>query len=212
TYLNGGGGLFVSGAEIGWDLDYSNNGQSFFRNTLGGAYIGDDGASYTAIGAGGILAGLAAFSFAPANEAPYDVEYPDRIGPQPGATTILNYFGGTGDSAGIQYDTGTYRVVMLGLPFETITSASTRANLMAQAMEFLLPDTTVPADFDGDGDVDLTDFGVFSACFNGPNRPPVYPESCTVADLDDDSDVDLTDFGMFAACFNGPNRPPACAE
>ncbi|MBN1492406.1 MAG: N-acetylmuramoyl-L-alanine amidase, partial [Phycisphaerae bacterium] len=28
TYLNGGGGLFVSGAEIGWDLDYSNNGQS----------------------------------------------------------------------------------------------------------------------------------------------------------------------------------------
>ncbi len=27
-------------------------------------------------------------------------------------------------------------------------------------------------DFDDDGDVDLADFGVFRACFNGPNRPP----------------------------------------
>jgi hypothetical protein len=29
-----------------------------------------------------------------------------------------------------------------------------------------------PADFDGDRDVDLADFLVFQACFNGPNRPP----------------------------------------
>ena len=29
-----------------------------------------------------------------------------------------------------------------------------------------------PADWDGDMDVDLVDFGVFQACFNGPNRPP----------------------------------------
>ena len=29
------------------------------------------------------------------------------------------------------------------------------------------------ADLDADGDVDLTDFGVFQGCFNGPNRPPM---------------------------------------
>ncbi|MBN1489880.1 MAG: SUMF1/EgtB/PvdO family nonheme iron enzyme, partial [Phycisphaerae bacterium] len=28
------------------------------------------------------------------------------------------------------------------------------------------------ADFDGDGDVDLADFGTFAGCFNGPNRTP----------------------------------------
>ncbi|MBN1490858.1 MAG: family 10 glycosylhydrolase [Phycisphaerae bacterium] len=67
----------------------------------------------------------------------------------------------------------------------------------------------VPGDLDFDGDVDLADFGVFSTCFNGPNRPPVYP-SCGYADLDDDDDVDLADFGIFSTCFNGPNRPPAC--
>ncbi|MBN1490956.1 MAG: family 10 glycosylhydrolase [Phycisphaerae bacterium] len=64
-------------------------------------------------------------------------------------------------------------------------------------------------DIDGDGDVDLTDFGTFSGCFNGPNRAPVYP-SCDVVDFDGDNDVDLTDFGVFSACFNGPNRAPAC--
>lgn len=37
--------------------------------------------------------------------------------------------------------------------------------------------TTRPArgDFDGDGDVDVTDFQAFSACMNGPNRPPACP-------------------------------------
>jgi hypothetical protein len=29
-----------------------------------------------------------------------------------------------------------------------------------------------PGDFDADGDVDLEDFAIFQACFNGPNRPP----------------------------------------
>ncbi|MBN1489457.1 MAG: right-handed parallel beta-helix repeat-containing protein [Phycisphaerae bacterium] len=66
----------------------------------------------------------------------------------------------------------------------------------------------IPPDFDFDGDVDLTDFGAFAACFNGPNRPPA-PGCAVNADLDDDTDVDLSDFAIFASCFNGPNRPPA---
>jgi len=63
------------------------------------------------------------------------------------------------------------------------------------------------ADFDVDGDVDLSDFALFQACFNGPNREP--KTTCQVdADLDGDGDVDLTDFATFQACFNGPNRAP----
>jgi predicted phosphodiesterase len=70
-----------------------------------------------------------------------------------------------------------------------------------------------PEDADGDGDVDLADFGTFQACFNGPNRPwPVVadPNACRSFDQDNDGDVDLSDFSAFQACFNGPNRPPAC--
>ncbi|MGB9623358.1 MAG: hypothetical protein ACPMAQ_00710 [Phycisphaerae bacterium] len=69
-------------------------------------------------------------------------------------------------------------------------------------------------DADGDGDVDLGDFGIFQACFNGPNRPYKFgpdPRKCACMDAGDNPvvpDVDLSDFGKFQGCFNGPNRPP----
>lgn len=69
------------------------------------------------------------------------------------------------------------------------------------------------SDVDGDGDVDLEDFGVFLACFNGPNRAfgaDALRPQCRCADADEDTDVDLSDFGVFVGCFNGPNRPAAC--
>ncbi|MBN1490036.1 MAG: hypothetical protein JXA69_08975 [Phycisphaerae bacterium] len=65
------------------------------------------------------------------------------------------------------------------------------------------------ADIDGDSDVDLADFALFSICFNGPNRLPLWT-FCGETDLDTDGDVDLVDFAAFSVCFNGPNRPAAC--
>jgi hypothetical protein len=56
----------------------------------------------------------------------------------------------------------------------------------------------------------VSDFGIFQACFNGPNRPARRPAKCDAADLDGDRDVDAADFGIFQACFNGPNRSPKC--
>ncbi len=76
------------------------------------------------------------------------------------------------------------------------------------------PCSTPPQDVEGDGDVDLTDFGMFQACFNGPNRPwpppPLDQQKCRCLDADSDGDVDLADFGAFQSCFNGPNRAPVC--
>jgi hypothetical protein len=59
-------------------------------------------------------------------------------------------------------------------------------------------------DFDGDRDVDLSDFAVFALCFNGANAPPA--ESCPAganADFDGDGDVDLVDMAALAAAFTG---------
>jgi hypothetical protein len=70
--------------------------------------------------------------------------------------------------------------------------------------------TTVYADIDGDGDVDLTDWVHWVSCFDGPDLPPAAPD-CSNADLDGDNDVDLVDFAVFQACFNGSDLPPACA-
>jgi hypothetical protein len=63
-------------------------------------------------------------------------------------------------------------------------------------------------DFNCDGDVDLSDYGVLLGCYNGPGRPPAGPY-CWDADSDGDNDVDLSDYGAFLACYNGPDQPPA---
>jgi hypothetical protein len=65
------------------------------------------------------------------------------------------------------------------------------------------------SDFDGDGDVDLSDYGVFLGCYNGPNQAP-GAAACDEADADDDGDVDLADYAGFLDCYNGPGNPPAC--
>jgi glucose/arabinose dehydrogenase len=65
-------------------------------------------------------------------------------------------------------------------------------------------------DFDGDGDVDMSDFGYLQRCYTGSGSAAV-PE-CAAAQLDEDADVDQNDFGLFQACISGANRPvpPEC--
>lgn len=66
----------------------------------------------------------------------------------------------------------------------------------------------IPGDFDGDGDVDLFDFGSFVACISGPNHgtppPTCAPGDFETADLDEDFDVDLHDLGDFQVAFSEP--------
>lgn len=59
------------------------------------------------------------------------------------------------------------------------------------------------AELDGDGDVDLADFGVFQLCFTGIGSGGVEPD-CVCADIDNDCDVDLTDFNGFQLLYTGP--------
>ncbi|MBI4578489.1 MAG: cellulase family glycosylhydrolase [Planctomycetes bacterium] len=64
------------------------------------------------------------------------------------------------------------------------------------------------ADFDGDNDVDQSDFGHFQSCMEGGNRP--IGESCLDADLDGDTDVDPDDLLLFLPCVGGPHQEPGC--
>jgi hypothetical protein len=70
-----------------------------------------------------------------------------------------------------------------------------------------------PQDADGDGDVDLSDYGDFLSCYNGPAKPYNAggdPTACVCFDNDNDGDVDLSDYGDFLTCYNGPGNPPGC--
>lgn len=69
-----------------------------------------------------------------------------------------------------------------------------------------------PADFDHDGDVDQTDFGVFQSCFSGAFVPQEN-QACEPALLDADNDVDTDDLAVFRQCLSGSgvSADPHCA-
>jgi hypothetical protein len=146
NFINAGGNLFLSGSEIGWDLDQQNNGRSFYESTLLANYVADDAGTYTATAsAGGIFAGMSSFvfsngsAFSQLDGQLYDVAFPDVIAPQAGAVSALTYSGGTGGTAAIQVPGtgGKGNIVMFAFPFEAITNATRRQNAMGNILSFL---------------------------------------------------------------------------
>ncbi len=135
NYLNQGGKLFVSGSEIGWDLDNLNNGRAFYNTDLYADYVSDDAGDYDVTGvAGSIFEGIN-FSFDDGTTF-YDTEFPDVINPNNGSTSALTYDNGAGNAA-IQFSgTGGEQVVMLAFPFETITESLKRDEVMSAVADY----------------------------------------------------------------------------
>lgn len=141
-FLANGGRLFVSGAEIGWNLDRPSGptaaDRSFYNNALKADFVSDDAGTYTTVAAsGGIFNGISSIVFDNGSKY-YDAEFPDVLAPVGGSVAALNYSGGTGGVAAIQYDGGANgpRVVTFGFPFETITNVSRRTNIMQRVLDF----------------------------------------------------------------------------
>jgi len=159
-YLSAGGNLFVSGAEVGWDLDRASGptvtDRSFYRTVLRAAYSADDANTYAfAPAASGIFLNNSASGFDNGTKGTYNVDYPDIILPTNGSVSALAYSGGTAGSAAVQYDgaLGGGKVVNWGFPFETITNSFARDAYMSDVLRFfdildppkLLPPQVTPA-------------------------------------------------------------------
>jgi uncharacterized lipoprotein YddW (UPF0748 family) len=144
SYLDGGGGLLISGSEIGYDLVEQGRDPSFYRDRLRASYQGDDAGTYQFAGVPGSLFEGLAGSFDDSTGGTYDVAYPDRLGGTAGSTVVLEYAGGLGGGAGVAYAgdrrAGEPRLVHVGFPLETVTDPATRAALFCRAAELLLPE------------------------------------------------------------------------
>ncbi|MBX7245448.1 MAG: hypothetical protein K1X53_08110 [Candidatus Sumerlaeaceae bacterium] len=133
NYFTAGGNLFLSGSEIAYDLDSQNNGRTFYRTKFYSQFSADTATTYSvAASPGGIFTPGLTFDFNPANGAPYDANSPDVLTALAPGLACLAY--GTGTIAGVQANSGSYKVVNFGFPFETITDASKRATVMTQVM------------------------------------------------------------------------------
>lgn len=204
NYVNAGGNLFLSGAEIGWDLDQQNNGRTFYETVLKGNYVNDDAGTYNvAADAGGIFAGMANFGFSTGSSFSsldgqlYNVAYPDVIAPQAGAVSALSYSGGLGGSAAIQSQGtgGAGDIVMFGFPFETITNANSRQIALGRILDFF---NIVPpnADFNSDNTVDASDYVVWRK-----NNGVTSGASHADGDADRNGAVDAWDYDVWRLQF-----------
>jgi D-alanyl-D-alanine carboxypeptidase len=142
-YLNSGGNLFVSGSEIGYDLDRSSGpttaDRNFYHNQLRAVFANDDANTYSfAPATGAIFAGDAASGFDNGTHGTYNVDYPDVLTPTNGSIKAISYSGGTGGAAAVQYDgsLGGGKLVYWGFPFETITDSAVRDGYMSDVLRF----------------------------------------------------------------------------
>ena len=145
NYLNSGGSLLVSGAEVGWDLDAqgSTSDRAFFRNVLGATYVADDANTYglQAGVPGTVSAGLLASSFDNGTGPTYNVDYADVLVPSNGNGQVcLRYSNGLGAGVQMQNPATGARVVTLGLPLDAMLDDASRAQLVRQSLQYLLPE------------------------------------------------------------------------
>jgi DNA/RNA endonuclease YhcR with UshA esterase domain len=135
-FIEGNGNLFVTGSEIGWDLDSHGNGKEFYKNTLGAKFVKDSAATYNVEGVKESIFNGMKLSF-DNGKLFYDVDSPDVIEPVEGAKAAMEYAKGKG-VAGVQLvgEDGRGNVVMLAFPFETITTAADRGEVMKRVLKF----------------------------------------------------------------------------
>jgi hypothetical protein len=159
NYLKQGGNLFVSGSEIGWDLD--NNGsvadQSFYNNYLKADYVSDapnnqSSTWYKAVNEiSPLFLNTDTLNFDSGANGTYNVDYPDVITNINGSSTCLRYTSALNDHAGVCYSglfpSGTVagKLVHFAFPFETVYPSGKRNTLMKQIWNYFFPPAIITA-------------------------------------------------------------------
>jgi MYXO-CTERM domain-containing protein len=137
-YLDGGGRVMVSGAELGWSLDENGaaDERAFFRERLHARYVLDDAETYDVSDVDGPLSLREPLSFA--DPTSYDPRFPDVLDGEAGGAVALVYGGAPGMGAAVAWGVGAdgERGVLLGFPFETVAGVLPRVDLMRTIMQF----------------------------------------------------------------------------
>ena len=152
TYLANHGALFVSGSEIGWDLDYKGSAadKAFFNNWLHCAYVADAAATNAVRGKSSTYFSSLSLAFNRTNALDdiYAAKYPDILAPAPGTEAFVAAAYGTASSTNgaiIACSNSICRTVVMGFPFETVTDATQRNKLMKKVLDFFEENTTPPS-------------------------------------------------------------------
>jgi hypothetical protein len=200
AYLDAGGGLILSGQNIGRDIGDT----AFFANYLHASYLGD-GPSLPMVVGEDLLVGRDLTLQGVDGES--NQVSPSRLVPLAGAIRM-----GTYDDQGATYGAavrweGDYRVAYLGFGLEGVGvrgASARRFDVLKRLFSWMQP--VCPGNLDWDPDIDADDFGLFAETLVGPNvsTPPIRVDRTQFleADLDDDGDVDIWDAAFYFRTFS----------
>ena len=195
-YLDGGGNLFISGQDIGYDLveDGSVDDYTFFNDYLKAAYVGDVSSETTISGVSSdpISGDFQTLSLAAGGAR--NQNSPSIIEALPGTNTVFTY-GSTGHTAGIKYS-GDFKIVYFAFGYEGlgdsngIGHARRRATVMDRIVEWF---RYVPCkgDVNEDGTVNVVDVILGINIILDIIKPS--PNQFWAADFTDDGNVNVLD-------------------
>lgn len=138
AYLDGGKGLFLSGQDIGWDLNANNPDPTWYHTYLHANYIRDDTNIMTLNGVAGDVITDGLDLYIAGGTGANNQEYPDEIAAADGDATEILYYQGDGCGAVRSTDSVTgAQVVYLGFGFEGIDNAQDRHDLLIPSVRWL---------------------------------------------------------------------------
>ncbi len=231
TFLRGGGNLFVSGAEVAWDLQGSSSHSAtdvyFLNQFLKAKYIADaPGGSQSTYYmaqpiAGGIFNGISNFNFDNGTHGTFDVDWPDAIDGLNGGTPCMLYSGAPASSniAGVNFK-GMFpagiepgALIYLAFPFETVYTDNYRMQIMEKAFNYFYP-STYAEETVGNLPVDYTLYQNYPNPFNPTTKIRFYLKDAgnvklTVFNLLGETVINLADedlpAGMYSYDFDASN-------
>jgi uncharacterized repeat protein (TIGR01451 family) len=129
NFLDSGNCLFISSQDYHFDRGTT----AFMTTYLGAGTITDDNGDYSSVtGMGSIFGGFGPYSLS----YPF-TDYSDRL--SPGGSAELAFDGNNGTDAGIDKDGGAYKSIFFGFPWEAISTAVNREEVMLTAIDWCMP-------------------------------------------------------------------------
>jgi hypothetical protein len=145
SYLDGGGRLFITGQDLGWEMDDSGGASlAWYHQYLHANFVNDDSNRNLVAGVAGDPISNGMSMSLTGGDGANNNTYPEVIDPLDSfATTIFTYTGTPVMNGALKVETSAYKVVYVGFPYESISTAANRRLLTQRALAWLSTPTGI---------------------------------------------------------------------